>query len=81
MTQKAEVPAKSVAIESDLYEVVRTLATEGGTTLSAVATAIMRLGLPYYQNRWREFTRMFPEMTKDGAKGAFTQNMPTVPRR
>lgn len=80
MTNEPNGNTRSIAVDRDIYDVVAKLADEGGTTKGNVLTAIARLGLPYYQNRWREFLKMFPELGRNGRPVAYTQNMPTVPR-
>lgn len=80
MTNEPNGSTRSVAIDVDLYAAISRLAEEAGTSKGTVCSAICRLGLPYYQNRWREFMRMWPELSRNGKTAPMTQNMPTVPR-
>lgn len=81
VTNEPNWNSKSVAVDAEVYQEVCRLAEEAGTTKGAVLSAIARLGLPYYQNRWREFLKMYPELGRNGRAVPYTQDRPTVPLR
>ena len=70
-------PSHSIAVDQDVYEAISKLAGEAQTTLGSVASAILRLGLPYYQNRWKQFMEMYPEMSRNGPAARYTPDRPT----
>lgn len=70
----------SVALDDDVFQAIAQFAEEAGTSKTEVASAICRLGLPYYQNRWREFLALYPELSRNGKPVPMTANRPTVPR-
>ena len=72
---------KSVAIERDLYDKISELAQQAGTGKGQVASAILRLGLPYYKNRWSDFLRLYPELSKAGPPVGYTPTRTSPPLR
>lgn len=81
MPSKNGTYTNSVAIDRAMYEAVSKLAEEAGTSKGNVATAILRLGIAYYRNRWADFVKQYPELSPNGTPIQYTQNRPTVPLR
>lgn len=81
MTSKGAKYGHSVALAEDVYRAIAELAEAAEAPKGEVASAVIRLGLKYYRNRWKQFLETYPELASEQNAVPYTTNRPTVPIR